>query len=395
MGRAKNSYQILAGPRTLCYIWPLDCSNLKMKGKTSLQSQKKSLLDLPLLFCVFLLVAFGLIMVYDSSVVQGLKDFGDSNYYIKQQLIWVGLGVVSMFFFSQLGYRRFKQYALPLMLLSFLMLLAVFIPGLGVSGGGAHRWLKLGIITIQPAEIMKLTGVIYLSAIFEKKTYLIPFLLMVILVTFVTAVLQKDLGSTIVFVATVVLLYFASGAPFWHFLISIPFGLGSLALLILTSSYRSKRILAFLDPFSDPQGFTYHISQVLIALGSGGLLGLGFGHSRQKFEYIPEVSTDSIFGIVGEELGFIGTTALIALFLFLIIRGFKIAQNCPDKFGRILALGLTSWLGIQIVINLSSMTALLPLTGVPLPFISYGGSALVADLTAVGILLNISKQNNV
>ena len=152
-------------------------------------------------------------------------------------------------------------------------------------------------------------------------------------------------------------------------------------------------MVAFMDPFSDPQGFTYHISQVLIALGSGGLFGLGLGHSRQKFEYIPEVSTDSIFGIIGEELGFVGAFFLIILFGALIYRGFKIAQNCQDFFGRILAIGLTSWLGIQIIINLSSMTALLPLTGVPLPFISYGGSALVANLTGVGILLNISKQS--
>ena len=149
-----------------------------------------------------------------------------------------------------------------------------------------------------------------------------------------------------------------------------------------------------MDPFSDVQGFSYHISQVLIALGSGGLLGLGLGHSRQKFEYIPQVSTDSIFGIVGEELGFLGSSLLIILFATVIIRGFKIAQNCQDNFGQILALGLTSWLGIQVVINISSMIALLPLTGVPLPFISYGGSALVANLTAVGILLNISKQTS-
>ena len=366
-----------------------------MTKKSFFQSQKRYSLDLYLFFCVLILIAFGLIMVYDASLIQGLKDFGDNNYYIKQQLIWVTLGISSMLFFTKFDYRKFKIYSLPLILISFLLLLAVFIPGLGISGGGAHRWLKFGPITIQPAEIMKLTGVIYLSAIFEKRTKLLPFLFMVVPVTIVTAIFQKDLGSTIVFVSTAILLYFASGAPLWHFLVSIPVIISSFLILIFTSSYRSKRILAFLDPFSDPQGFTYHISQVLIALGSGGLLGLGFGHSRQKFEYIPEVSTDSIFGIVGEELGFFGAAVLIGLFFFVVLRGLKIAQDCSDNFGRILAIGLTSWLGIQIAINLSSMIALLPLTGVPLPFISYGGSALVANLTAVGILLNISKQNNV
>ncbi|TSC87730.1 MAG: cell division protein FtsW [Microgenomates group bacterium Gr01-1014_7] len=362
-----------------------------MIKKARLQSQKSGL-DLGLLLTVLGLVIFGLIMVYDASVVQGLKDFKDSYYYIRQQGIWVGVGLLSLVFFNRFDYRRFKLLALPLILMSFIILLAVFIPGLGVSGGGAHRWLKFGPVTIQPAEIIKLTGVIFLAAIFEKGVRLIPFLILVGVVTVVTAVLQKDLGSTIVFVATSALIYFASGGPIWQILVSIPFAAASLALLIFTSDYRSKRILAFLDPFSDTQGFTYHISQVLIALGSGGLFGLGLGHSRQKFEYIPEVTTDSIFGIVGEELGFVGSTFLISLFVILIIRGFKIAQNCTDPFGKILALGLTCWLGIQVIINLSSMTALLPLTGVPLPFISYGGSALVANLTAVGILLNISKQ---
>ncbi len=363
------------------------------KLKVAYATQKKGV-DLPLLISIFILVVFGLIMVYDASVIQALKDFKDSYYYIRQQLIWVGLGIASMVFFTIFDYKKFKLSAFPLILFSFFLLLAVFIPGLGASGGGAHRWLRLGAITIQPAEIIKLTGVIFLSAYFEKKARLWPFLILVGGVSFVTAVLQKDLGSTIVFVLTAISLYFAAQAPIWHFLVGLPFlGVG-LFFLISTSIYRSKRILAFLDPFSDTQGYTYHISQVLIALGSGGLFGLGLGHSRQKFEYIPEVSTDSIFGVIGEELGFLGAIFLLSLFSVVILRGFKIAQNCPDNFGKILALGLTCWLGIQVVINISSMIALLPLTGVPLPFISYGGSALVVNLTAVGILLNISKQTN-
>ena len=353
---------------------------------------QKGVLDLPLLITVLVLVVFGIIMVYDASVIQGLKDFKDSYYYIRQQLIWVGLGLVSLIFFAQFEHKKFKKLSLPLILFSFILLLAVLIPGLGVSGGGAHRWLQLGPITIQPGEIIKLTGVIFLAAIFEKGARLIPFLILIGVVTVVTAVLQKDLGSTIVFVATSTLLYFASGAPLWQLFLGLPIAALTLAGLIFTSAYRSKRILAFLDPFSDPQGFTYHISQVLIALGSGGLFGLGLGHSRQKFEYIPEVITDSIFGIVGEEFGFVGSVFLLSLFVLLVLRGFKIAEDCEGQFGKLLALGLTCWLGIQVIINLSSMTALLPLTGVPLPFISYGGSALVANLTAVGILLNISKQ---
>lgn len=368
----------------------MDSNAFKMKSDLQSQAQR---VDLPLLLTVVALVVFGLIMVYDASAIQGLKDFKDSLYYIRQQLIWVAVGVFSMVFFAGFDYKQFKLLSVPLLLFSLLLLLSVFIPGLGVSGGGAHRWLRLGMVTIQPAEIIKLTGVIYLAVLFEKKARLVPFLILVVGVTLITAVLQKDLGSTVVFVATAAVLYFASGGSIWHFAVSLPVGMLAFLLLIFTSEYRSKRILAFLDPFSDPQGFTYHISQVLIALGSGGLLGLGLGHSRQKFEYIPEVSTDSIFGIIGEELGFVGGSLVIVAFAFIFIRGFRIAQDCQNNFGKILALGLTSWLGIQAVINLSSMTALLPLAGVPLPFISYGGSALVANLTAIGILLNISRQN--
>lgn len=359
--------------------------------KRNLHSQQQQV-DIPLLATTAILVIFGLLMVYDASAIQGLKDFKDGYFYIRLQLIWVGVGILSMLFFAKFDYRKFKKFATPLLIFSLLLLMAVFIPGLGVSGGGAHRWLRLGIATIQPAEIIKLTMVIYLAALFEKRVRLTPVLILVIFVSFVTAVLQKDLGTTIVFVVTAAVIYFAAGGAVWHFLLAIPFSALALGLLIFTSGYRSKRILAFVDPFSDVQGSTYHISQVLIALGSGGLFGLGLGHSRQKFEYIPQVSTDSIFGIVGEELGFIGSSILIALFALLLIRGFKITQNCQDDFGKILALGFTSWLGIQVIINLASMTALLPLTGVPLPFISYGGSALVANLTAVGVLLNISKQ---
>lgn len=360
--------------------------------KAQLQSQKRRI-DLSLLLTTGALILFGLLMVYDSSVIQGINDFKDGLYYIRQQLIWVSVGTFSMLFFARFDYRRFKFLAVPLLAFSLILLMAVFIPGLGVSGGGAHRWLRFGGITLQPAEIIKLTSVIYLAVLFEKKIKLLPFLVLVTGVSLITAVLQKDLGSTMVFVVTSAVIYFAAGGSIWHFIVSVPAVLLALGGLIFTSSYRSKRVLAFLDPFSDPQGFTYHISQVLIALGSGGLFGLGLGHSRQKFEYIPEANTDSIFAIIGEELGFAGGVFVIIMFALILNRGFRIAQNCSDNFGKILALGLTSWLGIQAIINLSSMTSLLPLTGVPLPFISYGGSALVANLTAVGILLNISRQN--
>lgn len=358
--------------------------NLRVQGNRSI--------DFSLLITVTLLLILGLIMVYDSSTSLGLSDFKDSTYYIKQQSIWIVIGVVLSAFFIKFDYHIFRKISLPLLIGSFVLLLAVLIPGLGVSGGGAHRWLNLGFITVQPAEIIKLTGAIYLASVFEKGSRLIPLLVVVGLVTLITAVLQKDLGSATVFVLTAAVMYFVSGASIYQFGIIIPAGLVAFLLLVFSSTYRQKRVLAFLDPFSDTQGFTYHISQILLALGSGGLLGRGLGQSRQKLEYIPEVTTDSIFAVIGEEFGFLGGLVVIGLFSMLIIKGFKIAAECGDNFGKILAVGLTSWLGIQAIVNLSSMTALLPLTGVPLPFISYGGSALVANLTAVGILLNISKN---
>lgn len=354
--------------------------------------QPKKQLDLILLVLVVLLTFFGLIMVYDASALDGLRDFKDGYYYIRQQIYWVILGFGSMLFFAHFDYKKFRKISTTLFFISAALLLLVLIPGFGVSGGGAHRWLKIGFLTIQPAEIIKLTGVLYLATIFEKKVKALPFLAVTVFTGFVIAVLQKDLGSSLVFVFTVLILYFYAGAPIWHFLVSFPVALSALWVLIFTSSYRSKRILAFMDPFSDTQGYTYHISQILIALGSGGFFGLGLGQSRQKLDYIPEVSTDSIFAIVGEELGFLGAVILISLFGLLLYRGFKIAQNSLDNFGKLLAIGLTSWLGVQVIINLSSVVALLPLTGVPLPFISYGGSALLTNLTGVGILLNISRQ---
>ncbi len=362
-------------------------------SRYSLGSQSQTV-NVPILITTAFLVIFGLVMIYDASGIQSLRDYGSSYHYVKQQLLWIALGLSTATFFVFFDYHKLKKVGPHMLLGSIVLLLAVFIPGLGVSGGGAHRWLDFRFFNLQPAEIIKLTAIIYLATIFEKKVRFAPFIAMLFIVTLITAVFQRDLGSSLVFVGIAVIMYYSAGAPLWHFFTAAPLGLLAFFLLVLTSEYRTKRILAFLDPFSDTQGFTYHISQILIALGSGGIFGLGLGHSRQKFEYIPEVATDSIFAIIGEELGFIGSIALLFMFAILIVKGLKVAEKAPDNFGRLLATGIISWLSVQVIVNLSSMSALLPLTGVPLPFISYGGSALVVNLTAIGILLNISKQSN-
>lgn len=363
----------------------------KSPGKN--YKKKSSKLDYQLLVCVGALLIFGLIMVYDAAVVQAFKDYGDKYYYIKQQLVWMVLGIGVLSFSSYFSYQFLRKLALPLFVLSLILLFAVFIPGLGFSAGGAHRWLNFGPVNIQPAEIIKLTSIIFFASLFEKKVRTFPFISVVVLVSLVIGVLQKDLGSTVVFFLTSVFIYFFAGAPLQYILSLIPVSIIGFLVFVLSSTYRKNRILAFLDPFADTQGYSYHIAQVLIAIGSGGFSGLGIGQSRQKFEYIPEVTTDSIFAVVGEELGFLGSIFLIGLFVFLIYKGFKITQECDEPFGRLLAFGLTCWLGIQTIVNLGAMVSLFPLTGVPLPFISYGGSALLVNLIAVGILLNISSRS--
>lgn len=354
-----------------------------------------SKIDFQLLACTGALLVFGLIMVYDSAVVQAFKDHGDKYYYIKQQLIWMCLGLITLFTFTFFNYQFLRKLSLPMLIGSLILLLAVFIPGLGFAAGGAHRWLNIGPINIQPAEIIKLASIIFFASLFEKKVRTFPFFSLVFVVSFIVGVLQRDLGSTVVFFLTSVFIYYFAGAPAKYILSLVPVGLIGFLVFVLSAEYRKNRVLAFLDPFADPQGYSYHISQVLIAIGTGGFFGLGIGQSRQKFEYIPEVTTDSIFAVVGEELGFAGSLFLISLFVFLIYKGFKITQNCDEPFGKLLAFGLTCWLGIQTIVNLGAMVSIFPLTGVPLPFISYGGSALLANLMAVGILLNISKRSKV
>lgn len=357
----------------------------------SIQAHK---IDFILLGAVLFLSALGLLMVYDASQFEAFQDFHDKYYFIKQQSVWVVLGFLALGFFSFFDYHHLKRLAIPFFLFSLFLVLLVFIPGLGVSAGGAHRWLRIAGMTVQPAEIIKLASVIFFAALFEKGSRSWPFFIVLGLIGGLIGIFQKDLGSAVVFSIVSFGIYFVAGAPLIHFIgmlfLSFCGGIG----LILLAPYRMKRVLAFLDPFTDPQGFSYHISQVLIALGSGGLFGVGIGQSRQKFAYIPEVTTDSIFSIVGEEFGFLGGVVLISLMGFLVLRGFKIASLAPDNFGKLLAIGLALWLGAQAGVNLAAMVSLMPLTGVPLPFISYGGSALLANLVAVGILLNISRQTN-
>ncbi len=344
-----------------------------------------------LIILVLGLTIFGLLMIANASVVEAYRDFGDKLYYFKLQLQWAGLGLIGFIFASFFNYRRLKSLAVPLLIASLISLGLVLVPGLGTKVMGAQRWLVVGAFRFQPAELAKLAFVFYLAAFMSQKKSLWPFLILLTLLIGLV-ILEPDLGTAVIIAATGLVVYFASGAPLiWLGLLGILGFLAGLGL-IFSSAYRKERVLTFLDPSRDPLGASYHIRQILLALGSGGLFGLGLGQSRQKYEYLPAAATDSIFAIMAEEIGFVGALVIILVFLLLIWRGFKIAKEAPDKFGTLLATGIISWIGFQTLINLSAIVALVPLTGVPLPFISYGGSSLILIMTASGILVNISKQ---
>ncbi len=349
--------------------------------------------DYILLFCVFLLAVFGLLMVYDSSVAIAIRDFGNPYYYVVEQMKWLILGFVALLVVSRIHYHTWLRLSVPMLVTTLVLLVAVFLPGIGIGALGARRWLNFGFFVLQPAELTKLVLVLYLSAWFSttEKGRLPAFLLLLGAVAGLV-ILEPDLGTTIIIVGISVCMYFFSGAPLKHFAAMVPVLISGVIGLIVAAPYRYARLMTFLNPDSDPQGASYQIKQILIALGSGGWFGVGIGKSKQKFEYLPEANTDSIFAIIGEELGFIGSVLIISLFVFILWRGFRIAKYAPDIEGKLMALGITVWFGIQTCVNLGAMVALVPLTGVPLPLISYGGSSLIIILSAFAILLNISKH---
>lgn len=348
--------------------------------------------DYLVLIIVLLLCLFGILMIYNASSVAALDDFGDKYYYLKEQAKWFVVGGIGLVIASFIDYKVWYKLSPIGIGITIVLLLLVFIPGFGISAYGAKRWINMGVFVLQPAEFTKLTLIMYLSAWLsnKEKGKLIHFLALIGVIIGLI-LLEPDLGTSMIVGLLAVVLYFMSGAPIMHLALLLPLGIVGVIGAAILSPYRMQRLLTFLDPGRDPLGASYHIQQVLLALGSGGLFGVGLGKSRQKYAYLPEATTDSIFAIIGEEIGFIGSFLFLALYVFLLYRCFKIAAKAPDKFGYLLGMGIVTWLTIQFLINLSAMTVVLPLTGVPLPFISYGGSGLIVALFSIGILLNISK----
>lgn len=347
--------------------------------------------DRLILFLTFALSLFGLTIIFDASSVSALRDFGNKFHYFEHQSLWFGLGIFSFLFFSIFDYKIFKKFALPVFLISMFFLVLVLIPGFNREIYGGKRWLQLGPIGFQPAELMKLTLIIYLSTLFEKKKEFIPFLVLLGVILGLL-LLEPDLGTASIIIATAVCLFFVSGASLKELSVIGIISFLLIPIAIIISPYRKNRLLTFLNSSFDIQGSSYHVRQILFALGSGGLLGRGLGQSRQKFLFLPEVSTDSIFAIIAEEFGFLGASLLILVFFFLVLRCLKISTQIKDTFGQYLVIGIIFSIGFQTLVNLAAMVSLVPLTGVPLPFISYGGSSLVVTLTGMGIIYNISKS---
>lgn len=346
--------------------------------------------DLVLLTAVLLTSCFGLLMVYNASIVEAFALFSDKYYFLKQQALWLAAGTVVLLLAAYVPLGLIKKLSPLLLVTTLILLVLVLVPGLGTRSLGARRWLALGEFQLQPTELAKLSLLIYLAAWLENQRPLLHFL--AILGVFLGLImLQPDLGTALVLIIGAVLVFYVSGASLFSLLILGVLGGAAGLGLIFSSAYRKERLLTFLNPLRDPLGSSYHIRQALIAVGSGGFWGLGLGESRQKYQFLPQVTTDSIFAVIAEETGFIGAGLLILILLLIIWRGMGIARLAPDRFSALLAAGITSWLAMQIFINLGAMLAILPLTGVPLQFISYGGSSLVVSLAGVGILLNISR----
>ncbi|MCH7828515.1 putative lipid II flippase FtsW [Patescibacteria group bacterium] len=377
--------------------------------------RKKWGVDPVLLGTIVLLVFLGILILASVSASFSLQTFGTTYYFLNHQIL-LGLlpgllvGAMAFFFVSP---EMIKKWSFALLLANILLLILVFLPGIG-SPEGAHRWIYIGSQSFQPSELLKLTFILYLASLLAAKVTkhsetskkkegmihhllkgkeaLFPFVVVTGIISFLL-IQQPDASTLGVIGLTGIIMYFVAGTPLWHTPLIIFSGLGLFYFLIKIAPYRFSRIQVFFDPLLDPLGQGYQIKQALIGIGSGGLTGIGLGLSFQKFGFLPEPISDSIFAVVAEELGFIGAVFLVMLFLFFAWRSFALARKIEDPFAKIATVGIASWITLQAFINMGSITGLLPLTGIPLPFISYGGSALVVELIAMGILLKLTSKS--
>jgi len=355
--------------------------------------------DTTLLLLTVSLTCIGVVMVYSSSAIMAAERFHDGFYFLKRQLLYTLVGFVLMAVATYFNYKNWRKLAVISLLGSIALLALLFVPGFGVKVGGAMRWLRLPGLTVQPAELVKLTLVLYLAHSLTRKREKVRSLLkgylpyMIVLALLLGMLLkQPDLGSAIIIAGVALAMLIVAGVRWRYLLPTILMTLPVVYFLIMQVDYRRRRIMAFLDPWDDPFDTGFQIIQSMVAFGKGGILGQGLGIGEQKLFYLPEAHTDFIFSVIGEELGLIGVLVVAALFLMLVLCGIRIALQCQEPFGRNLAFGLSFLIGLEAFVNLAVCMGLLPTKGLALPFISYGGTSLVVSLLAVGILLNISNS---
>lgn len=361
-------------------------------------AKSRNSIDFTLMITVLILLAIGVAMVFSASSISSFMKYNDRYHYLKSQGFYAIIGIFAMMFMSRFDYRILGKFAGTLVLISIVLLVAVFIPGIGYGAKGAIRWIKIGPVTMQPSEFAKFALVIFMAkSISNKKEKIrsfkygvLPYIILMA-IYFVLIILEPNLSMAGSIVMITFAMLFASGTKIIYLVgWMIPL-VPVVTFIVLKKSYMLQRVTSYLNPWADPLNTGYQAIQSLYALGSGGIFGLGLGNSRQKFFYIPEPQNDFIFSIIGEELGFIGTTTIVILFMLLIWRGLRTALFCPDTFGCLLATGIVCMIGIQTTLNIAVATVSIPTTGISLPFISSGGSSLLFVMANMGILLNISK----
>ncbi len=356
--------------------------------------------DVQLLFSVLFLVGIGIVMVYSASSAVALEKFGSDVYFLKRQAVFSLLGILALVVCGHVPFRLYRALTYPILFLALGLLIVVLIPGLGLSAGGAQRWLKIGPISFQPVEAAKLALVIFLAYSLTKKEELldkfsIGFVphVMILAVFAILLLLQPDFGSVVIFSVLTWLMMFVAGVPLRYLMSALVVLLPAFYLAMIKAPYRFRRLMSFLDPWAYPADEGYQIIHSLMAFGSGGIWGAGIGKGYQKLFYLPEPHTDFIFAVIGEELGFWGVIFILGLYAMILWRGIRIACNCEDHFGMLLAMGITFALALQISINLGVCLGLLPTKGLTLPFLSYGGTSLLINMAAVGVLMNVGAYH--
>ncbi len=369
-----------------------------LKKLSKAYNSLKNNYDFPLFILVVFISCFGALMVYSTSSVYALEVYDDPLRFLKLHSLYLLLGLSSMIVFMHLDYRLLRNLVYPAYMICLILLIAVLIPGMGKKVGGAQRWLELGTFTFQPAELAKFVVLLYLAHSLDKKkdkikSFSVGFLSHVVMAgIFITLIfLQPDFGTSAIILIICIIMMFIGNVRI-QYILTMPFIVAIFSTFaIMTKTYRMERLLSFLDPWKDPLGTGYQTVQSFIAFGVGGISGTGLGNSTQKLFFLPHAYTDFIFSIIGEELGFIAVACVIMVFLFIFYRSIKIAMKAPDPFGRYLVCGFAFLIAIQAVTNMAVAVGLIPTKGITLPFISYGGSSLICSLTAMGIILNVSK----